>query len=963
MASEVVKFRNPNEFIKYYSDQLKESLDVYDIQVNKLGFIGFLLNLLGNTNFDAKQYYDSLFKESMVATSEESENLYFHSATYGYLPTFSTPSKAAGELVFDFAYLPKMLPGVFKREVIIGGDEEIVFDNEGYPFITQSKYKFIETSNGNYSVIITSSTGRVTQLPSAVSEIKAPFQDVTQYYNESFSLTLPNYRFGTYYPYTIEVADGHIADIKVSVKLKGATEKTDYDVKYIKYFEESFSKTVFLRKLTSRKFIIEFGSGVRGAYIPSAEINVKVKITKGKNGNLNKNSLLFPNNYLVTINYYDEDNGNLVDTLPIQHAQNLVGLDFKYSENGEDPLSGDNLRNDVVSYIQSVDMLMTQRDFYNIAQKFLQDFRFIFKKSNVEENIFYLCRVMRDKFQLVIPSFNHTIKRIDTTLQTDNITHAIGVEGFIEAESIEYQIIPSDCFSNAQSLSVPAIDLTANKQLIPTHQYVLVSGSDEVECVTSGGYDELSVGDYFIPDGYSYDHIFNIIEKLPDNILKIAEIPLINYTGTIHKYTTSNIQLEWDEVENANKYIIVKIINGMYYYSESLVNSFIDDGTNFIKLQLPIDQNLIYKPVLLYKDQKVISPFLYQYNSFMNWYDGYILDDLVTAEFSEMINTGAINFDIPVIYFNVEYNHQQKKTSIFLRSHQEINDYIFKITISNKSIYGQELTQVDGNNYIYEYTDTDGIFWESFQIELKATFGTINSFEGSTYDINQIYKIDDELRLLFFDNHIYSNPGVLDHIDKYIINIPFIDYDSYMIDPDYYTDKIKQFIIDDNIPGRRMISDSLQFRFLDSVGINSYYLEHFTIQKYDAFDLTFPLKLQTEIIVDADIVTNEKLNLADKKNEFLIMLADWLQKDKTGTQIAFYNSQVVDLLHTDQSWIKSVSVIITDANGVVIPNGIETLPEETGLKNIKTDKLGIVKFIPWYWHWNVDDIDIKMVFN
>ena len=36
----VVNFRTPQEFIEYYSDNLKAELNLYDIQINKLGFLG-----------------------------------------------------------------------------------------------------------------------------------------------------------------------------------------------------------------------------------------------------------------------------------------------------------------------------------------------------------------------------------------------------------------------------------------------------------------------------------------------------------------------------------------------------------------------------------------------------------------------------------------------------------------------------------------------------------------------------------------------------------------------------------------------------------------------------------------------------------------------------------------------------------------------------------------------------------
>ena len=79
----------------------------------------------------------------------------------------------------------------------------------------------------------------------------------------------------------IEIDEGHISDIRVWIKRKDdAIDLIEqYRVSYVKYFEESFSKTVFLRKFTSPKFVIEFGSGIRVAYIPASEVTDDVDLT------------------------------------------------------------------------------------------------------------------------------------------------------------------------------------------------------------------------------------------------------------------------------------------------------------------------------------------------------------------------------------------------------------------------------------------------------------------------------------------------------------------------------------------------------------------------------------------------------------------------------------------------------------------------------------------------------------
>jgi hypothetical protein len=963
----VVNFRSPSEFIDYYSETLKQELGVYDLQINKLGFIGFLLNLLGHTNYDAKQYYDSLFKEAFVATSQETENLYFHASTYGYLPTFANPSFAFGDVVFDFALLPNMLPGVIKREVVLGGsDNTISFEVDGYKFVTDSKYKFVQTLEG-YSSIVTSIEGKVIQLPSASAEIKAPFQNVSQYDKSTFSFTLPNYSFGTYYPYIVEIDDGHISDIRVWVKSKNVASdlSEEYKVSYVKYFEESFSKTVFLRKLTSRKFVVEFGSGIRGAFVPAADVKIELSVTKGDKGNISKEVVIPPSSYITTINYYDAANGNRIETLPAQSASKFIKMMFQYSENGTDPLDGDALRNDVINHIQSYDMLVSERDFYNITQKYMKDFKFLFKKSDISINTFYLCRSFRDKYQLVCPTINHTVKKIDSAFTVNNLSESIlnDSDGLIEPGTFDYIIVPSDGFNYATETNSAPIDATSRKTLV-TEQFTFSNGSNEVICDHQYGYDAVNIGDYVMAEGSAVSLAVEVTAKDDTGsfVLTLASsYEGDDFTGQLEIYQPTIISLTWDAVTDANKYLVYKYDGVNYYFAETFTNSIVDDGTNFILCDYPLNQELIFYPKFMISGEMMISPFLYKWNDFMRWYDGYILYDSFSAHFSETKNTGLANYDIPVLYFFIQYDILNRKTFIDLKSHQDISDFEFKITISERSIYNETLVSLDTTTWRYEYTQENGIFWEEFHIELTGRRGTNHSFEGSTYAINQIYDVKDQLNVLTYDMFIYSGPGVLDYIDYYIINIPLLSYDKYIEDPEFYLDKSKQFIVDHNIQGKRMVSDNLQFRFLDTLTVPAYYLENFTVQKYDSFDIKFPLNLSVDVIVDSEIVVNEKINLAEKKDNFLLMIADWLQKTHTGTKICFYNSQVADLIHTDQVWIKSVETVLTDANGTIIPNGIETIPDLEGLENIRDNKLAIIKYSSWFWYWNVDEISMKMV--
>lgn len=962
MADEtVVNFRTPQEFIDYYGTNLKDELALYDIQINKLGFIGFLLNLLGHTSYDAKQYYDSLFKESFIATAQDTENLYFHAATYGYLPTFATPATADGVIVFDFASLPKKQSNVVRREVTLGSDiEDIIFKIEGYPFISSSKYKFVELDD-QYFVTITSEAGQVQQIPFATSEIRAPFQNFEQFTTEQFDVSLPNYDFGSYYPYIIEIDEGHIADIKVEIRPKGTALYEQYNVNYVKYFEESFSKTVFLRKLTSQKFVIEFGSGVRGAYVPSSDVRVQVKITRGSKGNITKSGLIGPDGNITVLNYLQDGTNSSYSI----SAGKLTKVDFNYSADGVDPLSGDDLRNDVIAHIQSYDMLVDETDFINIASKYMSDFRFLFKKSNVQDNIFYLCRSFRNKYQAVVHTENLTFRIIepDAVVNDTDITEVIEQDGSIEPEQYQYLVVPSDNFNNGVEGTSKLVDLTGTWALV-TEYMGLVLDSDIGAC-TEGAYNAVEVGDWIYSNLNTSDDRLQIVEKIYDGSEYSVRFSTTHgqANASDHFYVASpSVELSWPDVANVQKYIVYrkKDSDATYtHFIETVETTIKDTGQLFKEVTYPLSSELVYFPIFKIEDKVMLSPFLYKYNSFMNWYDGFLLYDAFSVYFSE--STSYItNFDIPTLYFFIEYDYLNKKSYIRLKSNQDISAYEFTLSINELSVYNENMTLLDNTTFQYEYSVESGILWESFRISINAFQSGQRVFSGISNSVSQVYDISDELVLLNFDHIVYVTPGVIDYIDPYILNIPLIDRDAFLEDDMYYLDKCKQFIYDADIKGKRMVSDNLQFRFLNTIKMSAFFAENFLVQAY-THDIIFPLKVSIEIICNQRMVVNQKINLTEKRDEFLILVADWLQKAHTSPDIKFYNSQIVDLIHTDRPWIKSVEVTVHDYNDTLITDGIETLSDYDGLQKIKDNKIDVVRYAPWLFYWDVDNIEIKMI--
>src|SRR6056297_13509 len=280
-----VQLKTPGQFVEEESSNLRKHLDNYDVQINKLGFAGFFINLLGNIRYDAFQYYQNLFKESFVALAEDENNLYMHSSIYGYTTSFATPPTAEGSITFDFSYLPKD-SNYSKRIVTLSN---IFFKYNDVPFTTRTVYKFVEEEN-NYYAIVYLSDGTVNYIPSSTSKITVPFFNVQQYISTKESFRLPNYRYGSYYPYKFEI-DNYLSNLQVYVKqptkeYSPSNEGDFFEVKNIKYLENRHSQSCFLKEFSTNSFILEFGSGLRGAYVPGSEVTIYKNLTHGQDGRI-----------------------------------------------------------------------------------------------------------------------------------------------------------------------------------------------------------------------------------------------------------------------------------------------------------------------------------------------------------------------------------------------------------------------------------------------------------------------------------------------------------------------------------------------------------------------------------------------------------------------------------------------------------------------------------------------------
>ncbi len=886
-------FTTPEEFITYYVDALKEELGVFDLSTNKVGFLGFFMNILGNLNFDNKQYVQSLFKEAFVATAQEDKNLIFHGSTYGYMPTFATPSTAVGTFNLDFSNLPQPANTVAKRIVKFNplGDP-IEFTTNNTHYLTTATYSYVYES-GSYNSQIRSESGEMEIIPSASTTVRAPFRDVRQYKKKESYIILPNYPWGSYHEHVFSTEGGeYISDIRVHLLHEGhgisdmtfdlvKIHGTEYDVKYVKYFESSSSQSVFFRRISDSKYILEFGNGIRGTWTPNAEIAIEVFTTVGIEGDIGQSAvgeLVAP----TQIQVFDYHTGVIIPTILIYDPNNFIETEISYSNGGKDPLSGDALRTEIVNYIQSRDYMMSEDDFYNVASKYLTDFKFLFKKIVPYENTFYLLRSFRDKYQEIVPStnesvltFNKTKTPIDdfTTVTFTELTtggqlldgvgyeyhlyafdafgttiaysgnpiiHTMGANGNTGRMRFEINDAPADPVPNAVKFRLymgevgnvcryyetdntgatpelmydngvtwevgyPALEISSGV-IAPT----TTAWNSTTPYVISAGTGSLPAGEYTYKI-ISIDGVGTPIEATEDIIVSVPS-------------DNSDITLNWEATSPVPTGLTEYLVYGRsstferFWRVSPPIVTYSDDGLEFEGSTpgSPFDTNDHYIVNNTYdiNGTDYISPFFYKYNNTFQWFDGFLVNMSLFQYFAEteVYPSAESTVTAPSLFINLIYDDDWRRTTIFIKSHKDISDWNFRLTIPGHNIENIPMTIVDTNTFRYVYTLNNGLFVDEIEVEIDGYDGSDAIFKMSSNSFIQVRDFNDILKIprYWYTPPLAASPQAL------ALNVPVMNKSVFETDDDYYLEKMRDFVEGLNIQENRMVSDNIQFRFLNT---------------------------------------------------------------------------------------------------------------------------------------------------
>jgi len=443
--------RTASEFIDYYYSKLNTSFASNNFKIVKTGFIGYILNILGNTQYDIKQYYDSLFNEAFPVLAVDETNLEFHSALHGYTRSLATSSTIAdGSLQLDLTMLPPIRAGLTSRTITFGSSSAVVGSTLPFGIIASTNiytidsiYNVTARLSGSSVVAYDAeiiSPGNQKNIGIDVNNPVLPIIAGHQYYTKTVAKTTPYYVPTTFYPIDIQLkSTDQLSGITLTItnSATGVTSTFLTDTNKTKYGPTD--NVVFYSILPNNILRLQLGSGTIGSYVPSGSIlNVELQLTSGANGNVSisdqanttivglqsannsTNSTNVVSSQLFANSVYVIDTYGTVSTTSILDITRFLTPTVTTATGGTDILTGEALRSALEVYIQSHDYLISELDYVNYLKGIYSQYYVTFKKTLLSSNTVYAFLPLYDKYN--IPYKCSTLTESLSTFQSNLYT-------------------------------------------------------------------------------------------------------------------------------------------------------------------------------------------------------------------------------------------------------------------------------------------------------------------------------------------------------------------------------------------------------------------------------------------------------------------------------------------------------------------------------------------------------------
>jgi hypothetical protein len=411
MADNIGNLVDTNQFAEFYFDKLKEKLNLTDINLNRLGFVGFFIELLGNVQYDVKGYYDHLFNESFPISATDNTNLLYHSAVFGYTPELAKPAEIIG--AFNINPILTNILGVTRRELVLK-DISFVIDNIEFNLDSNYTIVYLPSPDSSYITmnveILYKNTYDIVPVLYSNSHIKTV--GLLQYTRTDIQFGTSNYPFGNHYIYDVPITD-YLYELLIEIQL-GTSEFTSFRPLPIKEFASDNDTVVFYNILPGNILRLYFGSGIKGMYVPGKTVNLIIKTTKAEKGNIGQNNITVIRG---SVDIYDYDSDNKIINYPSSNnegaistnASSILSLNIINGLGGKNPSTDDILRQELLKYIQTRDNLVSDTDFHNNLKTYSKDSEILFKKTEIAENIIYLYGRILNKYSYPIYTLTESI--------------------------------------------------------------------------------------------------------------------------------------------------------------------------------------------------------------------------------------------------------------------------------------------------------------------------------------------------------------------------------------------------------------------------------------------------------------------------------------------------------------------------------------------------------------------------
>jgi hypothetical protein len=912
------KLTIPEEFVTHYYEQLKSDLATQNIQLSKVGFAGFMFNLLGNTQFDVKTYYEYLFKEAFPITALDNKNLGYHSDVFGYVPALGQYSKLFGNLELNIDALPMLLGHVAKREINFS---KVKLDVGGLMFTLAADYKVVLKKSGSNvvgHVEIITVEGKQKLIPFQMADPVFAIYDFNQYELETTTFVSPDYVFGTSYSYSVSIPDDDYVT-RIDVDVSGES----YDTSRNKSFAGPDDKVIFYEITPDNKLNIDLGSGINGKYIPGETVKITVYMTKGDLGNIGSQQLKVSSGDIHIFDYASD--GTVVAQLVNPASVNAVlTVNIERGDGGKDPLQGKELRDELIKYIQSRDNLCSETDYRYILDDYFDDYEVLFKKMKMCENVFYVYQFFKDRYKNPIYTTSLSILETDftSTMIDNNIYYPeFEVDGELFVSPFLFIYDPLFNVYNGHIVKKEPVFYSTSVSLVDP---------DDLETPPL----------VFLQLEYNVNTTTILIKSYQD-------IAAFKFTLNIPTLEMNDIILSPSVEENTLEYIHSGILTDIVDITIEIYD--ILDIHRFSILFEEVQQVVDISDLLKLKtytkkdlERYIVNVSLIHKDTYFADEEYYLNKIIRILSEVDIDQNRMISDEVQVRLLNT-YNIEA--------------NYLRKITAQHHNISEVEVTEMTvradingdlGGTY-FELNSIDDQFYVWFSIE-----GEDNNDPRPDLDDDFRAKKEEIICTINKDSDINTvRSAVISALNEYSNGSIFKAYDN---------DSCQQIVLADGVLRVETLEGGAvkDIRDPDPTSNNPNLPTGFTYEIIGLgvdIGLKFPFTLKVELAADKQTIITNNIALSTELEDVKLELAKFLFEEKTRIYQKFYSSEIVDILH-NRVWIKSAKAYLTDIDGKMVPDSnIEILPIDTITEDLEKEEL--LDYTPILFWWDLNNIDLS----